>query len=60
MQKKIKKGARLTAFFVILIMLVNSLLPTYGDIHLSQTHRSVTHSLLSNLQQTMYSNRSAI
>lgn len=31
MQKKIKRGARLTSFFVILIMLVNSLLPTYGD-----------------------------
>ncbi len=31
MQKQIKRGIRLTAFLVIVIMLVNSLLPTYGD-----------------------------
>lgn len=31
MQKKTKRGLRLTAFSVVMIMLVNSLLPTYGD-----------------------------
>lgn len=31
MQKKTKRGLRLTAFSVVMIMIVNSLLPTYGD-----------------------------
>lgn len=53
MQKKIKKGARLTAFFVILIMLVNSLLPTYGDTlttYLGMSGGSASESALSDAE----------
>lgn len=31
MQKNIKRGVRLTAALIVMLMLVNSLLPTYGD-----------------------------
>ena len=31
MQKNIKRGVRLTAGLIVMLMLVNSLLPTYGD-----------------------------